>query len=127
MHEPDILLLDETTVGLDAAWRRRIWDLLRELHGRGLTILLTTHYLEEAETLCSQVGLIDRGTLKLTGTPKDIIRAAGNFVVEYYADGQTAQSFHGSLSEAQAQAATLGIGLKVREANLEDAFIKMTR
>jgi ABC-2 type transport system ATP-binding protein len=127
MHEPDILLLDETTVGLDAAWRRRIWDLLRELHGRGLTILLTTHYLEEAETLCSRVGVIDRGTLKLTGTPAEIINAAGSFVVEYYADGQTAQSFHGSRGEALAQAAVLGREAKVREASLEDVFIKLTQ
>jgi ABC-2 type transport system ATP-binding protein len=127
MHEPDILLLDETTVGLDAAWRRRIWDLLRELHGRGLTILLTTHYLEEAEALCSRVGVIDRGMLKMTGTPDAIINAAGNFVVEYYKDGQTAQSFHGSRGEALAQAATLECDFKVREASLEDVFIKLTQ
>jgi ABC-2 type transport system ATP-binding protein len=127
MHEPDILLLDEPTVGLDAAWRRRIWDLLRSLHRQGLTILLTTHYLEEAEALCSRIGMIDRGTLKRTGTPKEIIAEAGNFVVEYFENGETVQRFFNSRPEALAAAASLSHEFTVREANLEDAFIKLTK
>ncbi|MDR0382674.1 MAG: ABC transporter ATP-binding protein [Spirochaetaceae bacterium] len=127
MHEPDILLLDETTVGLDAAWRRRIWDLLRELHGQGLTILLTTHYLEEAQALCSLVGVIDRGRLKLTGSPRSLISGAGEFVIEYYDGIRTAQRFFNSRSEALAEAAKLGREFKVREASLEDVFIKLTQ
>ncbi|MDR1147079.1 MAG: ABC transporter ATP-binding protein [Spirochaetaceae bacterium] len=127
MHEPEILLLDETTVGLDAAWRRRIWDLLRELQKQGLTILLTTHYLEEAQTLCSRVGMIDRGCLKRTGAPVEIIREAGTVVLEYFENGETAQHFFNSHAEAIADAARLNGEFKVRDANLEDAFIKLTK
>jgi ABC-2 type transport system ATP-binding protein len=130
MHEPEILLLDETTAGLDAAWRRRIWDFLRELRKQGLTILLTTHYLEEAETLCSRLGMIEHGVLKRTGTPSEIISAAGNFVLEYFKDGKTAQYFFENQAEAFAEAARLTIldgEFKVREVNLEDAFIQLTK
>ncbi|MDR1363558.1 MAG: ABC transporter ATP-binding protein [Spirochaetaceae bacterium] len=127
MHEPEILLLDETTVGLDAAWRRRIWDLLRELQKQGLTILLTTHYLEEAQTLCSRVGMMDSGLLKRTGSPAEIISEAGNFVLEYFENGETAQRFFDSRAEAVAAASCLSGEFKAREANLEDAFIKLTK
>jgi ABC-2 type transport system ATP-binding protein len=126
MHKPDILLLDETTVGLDAAWRRRIWDLLKELHKQGLTILLTTHYLEEARTLCSRLGMIDCGSLKRTGTPRDIIKSAGNFVLEYFENGETTQRFFDTCDDAIADAKRLPCEFKIREANLEDAFVKLT-
>ena len=56
MHEPEILLMDEPTVGLDAVVRRKMWDLMKGLNKNGLTVLLTTHYIEEAEILCSRVG-----------------------------------------------------------------------
>ncbi|MDR2097464.1 MAG: ABC transporter ATP-binding protein [Spirochaetaceae bacterium] len=127
MHEPEILLLDEPTVGLDAAWRRRIWDLLRELQKQGLTILITTHYLEEAAALCSRLGIIDRGTLKRTGTPREITGAAGNFVLEYFENGKTMQDFFESREQALQDAARLAGEYMVREANLEDAFIKLTQ
>ena len=127
MHDPDILLLDEPSAGLDAPWRRRIWDLLRELHKQGLTILLTTHYLEEAEALCSRLGMIDGGALRRTGTPGEIIREAGNFVLEYFENGETTQRFFDSRAEAVAGALRLEGGYRVREANLEDAFIKLTQ
>ncbi|MDR2795354.1 MAG: ABC transporter ATP-binding protein [Spirochaetaceae bacterium] len=127
MHEPDILLLDEPSAALDAPWRRRIWDLLRELHRQGLTILLTTHYLEEAQALCSRLGMIDCGTLRRTGTPAEIIGEAGNFVLEYFENGETTQRFFDSRAGAVAGAARLESEFRVREANLEDAFIKLTQ
>ncbi len=67
-HRPQILFLDEPTVGLDAHSRRKIWVLIRKMNDLGLTVLLTTHYIEEAETLCSRVGLIDKGKLIALGT-----------------------------------------------------------
>jgi ABC-2 type transport system ATP-binding protein len=101
--------------------------LLRNLRRQGLTILLTTHYLEEAEALCSRIGMIDRGALGRTGAPKEIIGEAGNFVLEYFRNGETAQSFFKSRPEALAAAADLNDEFTVREANLEDAFIKLTK
>lgn len=69
LHEPDALLLDEPTIGLDPALRREFWDHFRELNARGRTILLATHYLHEAEW-CDRVGLIQRGRLIAEGTPE---------------------------------------------------------
>jgi ABC-2 type transport system ATP-binding protein len=75
LHEPDALLLDEPTIGLDPALRREFWDHFHELNGRGRTILLSTHYLHEAEW-CGRVGLIQRGQLVAEGTPDELRRAA---------------------------------------------------
>ena len=63
MHEPRLLILDEPTAGVDIEIRRSMWDFLREINGRGTTIILTTHYLEEAETLCRNIAIIDRGQI----------------------------------------------------------------
>jgi ABC-2 type transport system ATP-binding protein len=63
MHEPRLLILDEPTAGVDIEIRRSMWDFLREINGRGTTIILTTHYLEEAETLCRNIAIIDRGLI----------------------------------------------------------------
>ena len=61
MHEPRLLILDEPTAGVDIEIRRSMWDFLREINARGTTIILTTHYLEEAETLCRNIAIIDGG------------------------------------------------------------------
>jgi ABC-2 type transport system ATP-binding protein len=63
MHEPRLLILDEPTAGVDIEIRRSMWDFLREINARGTTIILTTHYLEEAETLCRHVAIIDDGLI----------------------------------------------------------------
>lgn len=63
MHEPRLLILDEPTAGVDIEIRRSMWDFLRELNARGTTIILTTHYLEEAESLCRNIAIIDRGRI----------------------------------------------------------------
>ncbi|MEM2944655.1 MAG: ABC transporter ATP-binding protein [Methanomassiliicoccales archaeon] len=73
IHDPSVLFLDEPTVGMDPQSRRAVWDFLRELKSRGKTIFLTTHYMEEAETLCDRVGIIDRGKLIALGSPKSLI------------------------------------------------------
>ena len=61
MHEPRLLILDEPTAGVDIEVRRTMWDFLREINAGGTTIILTTHYLEEAETLCRNIAIIDDG------------------------------------------------------------------
>ncbi|MCL1879941.1 MAG: ABC transporter ATP-binding protein [Actinomycetia bacterium] len=126
MHDPQILLLDEPTVGLDASVRRRIWDLLRQIKARGLTIFLTTHYLDEAQILCERVGLIDAGRLVLADAPQNIISGVGQYVLEYFSDGHTSQEFFADKESAIAAARNVQGDFKVREANLEDAFISLT-
>lgn len=68
VHKPSVVILDEPTAGVDVELRKRLWDFMRELNAAGTTILLTTHYLEEAEELCDQVAIIDQGKL-LTAQP----------------------------------------------------------
>ncbi|MBD4937277.1 AAA family ATPase, partial [Xanthomonas citri pv. citri] len=63
MHNPKLLILDEPTAGVDIELRRSLWDFLRELNQQGTTIILTTHYLEEAENLCRHIGIIQNGLL----------------------------------------------------------------
>ncbi|MGB0898623.1 MAG: ABC transporter ATP-binding protein, partial [Psychrobium sp.] len=63
MHEPRLLILDEPTAGVDIELRRSMWDFLQQLNEQGVTIILTTHYLEEAESLCRNIGIIDHGTI----------------------------------------------------------------
>ena len=69
MHDPKVLLLDEPTTGLDPQARRLLWDTLRELHARGLTLILTTHYMEEADRLCQRLAIVDHGRILTIDTP----------------------------------------------------------
>lgn len=73
MHNPQLLLLDEPTVGLDPQIRRQLWAIIRELKQQGVTILLTTHYLDEAEQLSDRVCILDQGQIKLIDTPDKLI------------------------------------------------------
>lgn len=73
MNEPKLLILDEPTAGVDVEIRRSIWAFLKCLNHEGMTILLTTHYLEEAETLCNTLGLINHGKIRYTGTLNDFV------------------------------------------------------
>jgi ABC-2 type transport system ATP-binding protein len=75
MHDPKVLLLDEPTTGLDPQARRLLWDTLRELHGRGLAIILTTHYMEEADRLCQRLAIVDHGKILTSDTPEALKRS----------------------------------------------------
>ena len=77
LTDPEILLLDEPTAGMDALSRRQMWNLLRKLNGKNLTILLTTHYMEEAEVLCDRVCIIKSGEKVAEGTVGEVIAASG--------------------------------------------------
>ncbi len=74
MHEPKLLILDEPTAGVDIELRRIIWDFLRTINQQGTTIILTTHYLEEAENLCKNIAIIDRGQIIVNTNMKDLLR-----------------------------------------------------
>jgi ABC-2 type transport system ATP-binding protein len=75
--DPDLLFLDEPTTGLDPQSRRQIWDLVEEFKSMGRTILLTTHYMDEAERLCDRVAIVDHGKVIALGTPRDLIASLG--------------------------------------------------
>ena len=91
MHQPQLLFLDEPTVGLDPQARLALWDMLRRVHAEGRTILMTTHYMEEADRLCQRVAIIDRGELLALDTPAQLkARAPGGTLVELRLDGEAA-------------------------------------
>ena len=103
IHEPMILFLDEPTVGLDPQARLALWDILRRLHGQGRTIVMTTHYMEEADQLCDRLAIIDRGTLLALDTPSALKRRApGGTLVELHLDGD-------ATAASKAAAAVTGI------------------
>ena len=77
VHDPDIIILDEPTAGVDVELRRDLWQYLRDLHKNGKTILLTTHYIEEAELLCENVAIIDEGKILKEGNPKMLTQELG--------------------------------------------------
>ena len=88
MHEPDILFLDEPTVGLDPQARLGLWEILRDLHERGRTIVMTTHYMDEADRLCDRLAIIDRGHLLALDTPRALkAKAPGGTLLELVLDG----------------------------------------
>ncbi len=92
MHRPAILFLDEPTAGLDPQSRIALWDILGELHTDGQTILLTTHYMEEADELCNRLAIIDHGKLLALGTPSELKRSVGvDAMVTVTADGDLDQ------------------------------------
>jgi ABC-2 type transport system ATP-binding protein len=91
VHEPEILFLDEPTVGLDPQARLGLWDILRSLHGQGRTIVMTTHYMEEADRLCERLAIVDRGKLLALDTPAGLrARAPGGTLLEVTFDGEAA-------------------------------------
>jgi ABC-2 type transport system ATP-binding protein len=86
---PELLFLDEPTTGLDPQSRRQLWELVLDFRAGGGTILITTHYMEEAERLCDRVGIVDHGKLIALGSPRELIASlGGQEVVEFATDGE---------------------------------------
>jgi ABC-2 type transport system ATP-binding protein len=82
--DPDVLFLDEPTTGLDPQSRRQLWDVIRDFRARGRTIVLTTHYMDEAERLCDRVAIIDQGKIIAQGSPAELIsRLGGDHIIEF--------------------------------------------
>lgn len=87
VHDPNIIILDEPTAGVDVELRHKLWDYFRELHKNGKTILLTTHYIEEAEMLCEKVSIIHEGKIIKEGAPKDLTRQLGQSGISIHFTG----------------------------------------
>lgn len=126
LHKPKMLFLDEPTVGLDPQVRRKMWDLIRKMNEAGMTVLLTTHYIEEADQLCRRVAIMNRGRIIAVDTPQKLKEKVGRVVVEHMeADGMI-NNFFDNREQAASYVAGLNSNATVREANLEDVFIELT-
>jgi ABC-2 type transport system ATP-binding protein len=154
VNDPEIVFLDEPTTGLDPQARRRMWEVIENLRGRGRTVFLTTHYMEEAERLCDRVAIMEHGKIIALGTPQDLIREhfkytaiefatpplipldtlralplvadlqAENDKITLYSSG-VPQTIEALTRLAAAHNDGLS-GLTVRQATLEDLFLHLT-
>jgi ABC-2 type transport system ATP-binding protein len=154
--DPELLFLDEPTTGLDPHSRRQLWDIIRDLRKQGRTILLTTHYMEEAERLCDRVAVVDHGKLIALGSPRELIASLGGEHVIEFSLGENGDSNaldleritgvrsvrrdgdHYSLSVAEPHITLPALlthlqgqrrvlaSLTTRHASLEDVFVTLT-
>ena len=153
VHSPPILVLDEPTAGVDVELRQQLWAYVRELHASGVTIVLTTHYLEEAEELCDRIAIINNGELIANKPTRELVDMAQEKVVEITVDRDLAEAPSSPMFESitlkagrvltitynkaranagdvlgAVQAAGLGIAdVSTREADLEHVFLNLTR
>jgi ABC-2 type transport system ATP-binding protein len=114
-HEPELLFLDEPTTGLDPQSRARVWEEVQRLHVRGITVFLTTHYLDEADALCDRIAIIDYGKIVAEGTPEELKRAVAGDVVTLSVGGD----------KHQAALELLKVQDFVREASSEDGLVRL--
>ncbi|MBI3961310.1 MAG: ABC transporter ATP-binding protein [Deinococcus sp.] len=151
MSQPKILVLDEPTTGLDPQVRLTLWDKLGELRAQGVTLFMSTHYMDEAERLCDRLVIMDQGRIVVEGTPRDLVRAhVSPEVIETRLDGYSFGQVEAAARclgarvqragdrvslfvkdgrEALRALETLGIvlhGAYLRPGNLEDVFLKLT-
>jgi len=131
IHRPKLLFLDEPTVGLDAQTRRRLWELIRRMNLDGTTVLLTTHYIEEAEALCGRVGIIHLGHLIALGSPLELRQRLGLVTVETLSNNNRDTNYHYFPDRTAATNYAQGLPsdvktIIVRESNLEDIFVELT-
>jgi len=128
LAEPAVLFLDEPSIGLDPQIRRQLLDSIRRTRIAGRTVVITTHYIEEAEALCDTVGILSRGKLIALGSPDQLKRSVGEYIVELIdEEGRLIQHIHQSRGKAHEDAAEGRNGsVTVRKSNLEDVFIKLT-
>lgn len=153
INDPDLIFLDEPTTGMDPQARRALWDVVNELRKRGKTILLTTHYMEEAEQLCDRVAIVDHGKIIELGSPAELVRRYfSDIAIEFQDRSGSADAYRSlaGVSNASAEGGrvtlfsndvprtmaallqrdTAGDGalrdLSVHSATLEDVFLKLT-
>ncbi|GAQ95591.1 ABC-2 type transport system ATP-binding protein [Thermodesulfovibrio aggregans] len=127
LPEPKVLFLDEPSIGLDPHIRRELWQIIRRIKSEGRTVLLTTHYIEEAEALCDRVGILSHGKLIALGTPSELKKDVGEYVVEFTdKDGRLLSEICHSREEAYEIARKRADGVMIRKSNLEDVFVKLT-
>jgi ABC-2 type transport system ATP-binding protein len=125
---PPLLILDEPTTGLDPTSRRAVWTMLQSLTSEGTTILLTTHYMEEAEALCDEVAIIGRGSILARGSVEEIRSLCRNRYKATYQDNGSSKTVYGETqTEVLSELETRGVvEFAVSTASLEDLYLELT-
>lgn len=153
VNDPKVVFLDEPTTGLDPQARRHLWDVIEKTRAKGKSVILTTHYMEEAETLCDRIAIMDHGIIIETGTPRELIkRHAGESAIEFISEAIPTKKVEAltavdAVKEAEgrhfvftkdAHKALIGLmelsqkegfkidQLQVRGGTLEDVFVSLT-
>jgi len=149
VHDPPILILDEPTAGVDIELRHLMWEYLAKINKEGKTILLTTHYIEEAENLCDHVAIIDQGRIITEGTPKALIRDVGESMIcirvndwpekmelpqwqytvvdnQLHIQTSDPDTDIGHILSILAKENVAVLEVKLKKSNLEEVFIKLT-
>jgi ABC-2 type transport system ATP-binding protein len=132
--DPELVFLDEPTTGFDPAARRRAWDTIRGLRSLGKTVLLTTHYMEEAQRLADRLAILREGQIVATGSPRDLLGTDGTVEIRYRRDGEPVvlrtndpiRALHELTGTALAEGFELE-GLEVQRPTLEDVYLELTR
>ena len=146
VNKPRVVFLDEPTTGLDPQARRNFWDLVSRIRAKGTTIILTTHYMEEAEFLCDEIAIMDTGKIVSQGSPKELLdQHYKNVIIELplrdFSDSLEGiehrvletqgiieietDDVNSSVKELAARTSGLN-GMKIRQPNLEDLFLDLT-
>ncbi len=125
LTSPEILILDEPTVGLDPASRRQIWDLTRAINRQGMTVILTTHYMDEAQQLCGRIAMINKGRVERLETPEAFIKELGEYAIDVFGEDGTVSSFFPTQQEALGFAGTQKNRVMLRATTLEDVFLNI--
>ena len=146
INNPKLLILDEPTTGLDPQARHLIWEKLKDFSSKGITIIITTHYMEEASRLCDRLVIMDNGQILVEGTPKELIKKyAGDYIVEaentfeiktcleknnvkYEVANESIEIYDENASDITnlILKECVDSGVKARPATLEDVFLKLT-
>lgn len=148
IHDPEVVFLDEPTAALDPQARRNLWDVLRAINAEGRTVILTTHYMDEAEILCDQIAIIDRGKILTTDSPRNLITGLGAAYRILLSEDALAEAEAERLPGVESAALSNGTlalttydpspvltalaerdalqGLQVTSATLEDVFLTLT-
>jgi ABC-2 type transport system ATP-binding protein len=127
LTEPSVLFLDEPSIGLDPQIRRQLWDIIRKTRMEGRTVVITTHYIEEAEALCDHVGILNQGALMALDTPDNLKATVGEYIVEFVNnEGKLIQQMCKDREEANNLVLCTDCEVRIRRSNLEDVFVKLT-
>jgi len=132
--DPELIFLDEPTTGFDPAARRQAWETIRDLRALGKSILLTTHYMEEAQTLADRLAILRDGRIVATGSPRELLSGAAGVEIRYRRDGEElviatdepTRVLHELTGQALAEGFELE-GIEVRRRSLEDLYLELMR